>query len=130
DGLEFNQCLNCRVGILYDLVSAKATMDTYNIALGNAGQFNGMSFFWNAIVPEAMNQFQPSYEVVKDGQWIGTVSFDRTLAPKFLSFHAMTESTPRDAVAPWTTEIPPDLVAAIEAFLKLARQQIEVALVL
>ncbi len=130
DGLEFNQCLNCRVGILYDLVSAKAIMDTYNIALGNAGQFNGMSFFWNAVVPEALNQFQPSYEVIKGGQWIGTVSFDTSLMPKFLSFHAMTESTPRDAVAPWTSEIPDDLQAAIEAFLDVARHQVEVALVL
>jgi hypothetical protein len=130
DGLEFNQCLNCRVGILYDLVSAKATMDTYNIALGAAGQFNDMSFFWNAIVPEALTQFQPSYEVIKDGQWIGTVSFDQSLAPRFLSFDAMTEATPRDAVAPWTSEIPDDLKTAIDAFLGAARHQVEVALVL
>ncbi|MHA2378301.1 MAG: hypothetical protein ACXADO_04550 [Candidatus Thorarchaeota archaeon] len=130
DGLEFNQCLNCRVGILYDLVAAKATMDTYNVALGKGGQFNGMSFFWNAIVPEALKQFQPSYEVIRDGQWIGTVSFDRSLTPKHLSFDAMTESTPRDAEAPWTTEIPGDLKAAIEAFLEVARHQVEVALVL
>ena len=130
DGLEFNQCLNCRIGILYDLVSAKATMDTYTIALGNAGQFNGMSFFWNAIVPEGLNQFKPTYEVIKDGQWIGTVSFDRSLTPKFLSFDLMNESTPRDAVSPWTTEIPDDLKAAIEEFLDVARSQVEVALVL
>jgi len=130
DGLEFNQCLNCRIGILYDLVSAKATMDTYTIALGKEGQFNGMSFFWNAIMPEGLNQFKPSYEVIKGGQWIGTVSFDRNLTPKFLSFGLMTESTPRDAVAPWTTEIPDDLKAAIEEFLDVARNQVEVALVL
>ena len=130
DGLEFNQCLNCRVGILYDLVAAKATMDTYNVALGEAGQFNGMSVYWNAIVPEALKQFQPSYEVIRDGQWIGTVSFDGSLTPKYLSFDAMTESTPRDAVAPWTTEVPADLKAAIEAFLDVARHQVEVALVL
>jgi hypothetical protein len=130
DGLEFNQCLNCRVGILYDLVSAKATMDTYNIALGEAEQFNGMSFFWNALVPETLEQLQPSYEVIKDGQWIGTVSFDVSLTPKFLSFDAMTESTPRDAASPWTSEIPDDLKGAIEAFLDVALHQVEVALVL
>ncbi|MFX0045016.1 MAG: hypothetical protein ACFE8Z_04150 [Candidatus Hermodarchaeota archaeon] len=130
DGLEFNQCLNCRVGILYNLVSAKATMDTYNIMLGNDGQFNGMSFFWNAIVPEGLDQFRPSYEVIKDGQWIGTVSFDGSLTPKFLSFGVMTASTPRDAVAPWKTEIPDDLEVAIEGFLDAARHQVEVALVL
>jgi hypothetical protein len=130
DGLEFNQCLNCRVGVLYDLVAAKATMDTYNVALGEVGQFNGMSVFWNAIVPESLKQCQPSYEVIRDGQWIGTVSFDGSLTPKYLSFDAMTESTPRDAASPWTSEIPTDLNAAIEAFLEVGRHQVEVALVL
>lgn len=130
DGLEFNQCLNCRVGILYDLVSANATMDTYTIALGKPGQFSGMSFFWNAIVPESMKKFQPSYEVVYNGQWIGTVSFDETLTPKYLAFDAMTEATSRDSVEPWTTEIPEDLSAAIAAFLEVARHQVETALVL
>ncbi|MHA2071992.1 MAG: hypothetical protein ACW985_09435 [Candidatus Thorarchaeota archaeon] len=130
DGLEFNQCLNCRVGILYDLVAAKATMDTYNIALGKPGQFNGMSFFWNAIVPDALKKYQPTYEVIHNGQWIGTVSFDKSLTPKYISFTAMTESTARDAEEPWTEEIPNDLRAAIDAFLEVARHQVEAALVL
>ncbi|MFW9845399.1 MAG: hypothetical protein ACFFD6_01520 [Candidatus Thorarchaeota archaeon] len=130
DGLEFNQCLNCRVGILYGLVSAKATMDTYCIALGNPGQFNGMSFFWNAIVPESMKKFQPSYEVIHKGQWIGTVAFDQSLTPRYLPFNAMTETTPRDSEEPWTTQIPEDLSSAITAFLLVARHQVETALVL
>ncbi|MHA2603297.1 MAG: hypothetical protein AM324_014340 [Candidatus Thorarchaeota archaeon SMTZ1-83] len=130
DGLEFNQCLNCRVGILYDLVAAKAMMDTYNIALGKPGQYNGMSFFWNAIVPDALRKCQPTYEIVHNGQWIGTVSFDMSLTPKFLSFSAMTESVARDSDEPWTTEIPNDLRAAIDAFLEVARHQVEVALIL
>ncbi|MFW9968213.1 MAG: hypothetical protein ACFFEA_13745 [Candidatus Thorarchaeota archaeon] len=130
DGLEFNQCLNCRIGILYDIVAAKATMDTYNIALGKPGQYNGMSFFWNAIVPDALKKYQPSYEVIHNGQWIGKVSFDKLLTPKFLAFNAMVESVARDADDPWTKEIPDDLRAAIDAFLEVARHQIEVALVL
>jgi hypothetical protein len=130
DGLEFNQCLNCRVGILYDLVSAKATMDTYNIALGKPEQFNGMSFFWNAIVPDSLRKYQPTYEVINNGQWIGTVSFDKALTPKYLPFSAMTESMPRDAEEPWTTEIPDDLRIAIDAFLDEARHQVETALIL
>ena len=130
DGLEFNQCLNCRVGILYDLVSAKATLDTYNIALGKPAQFNGMSFFWNAIVPDSLKKFQPSYEVIHKGQWIGTVSFDQSLTPKYLPFSAMTEATPRDAEGPWITEMPEDLSTAIVAFLEVARHQVEAALVL
>jgi hypothetical protein len=130
DGLEFNQCLNCQVGILYDLESAKAKMDSYNIALGKPGQFNGMSFYWNAIVPDALKKFQPSYEVIQHGQWLGTVSFDKSLTPKFLSFDVMTETTARDAEEPWTAEIPADLRAAIDAFLEAARHQVEVALIL
>jgi hypothetical protein len=130
DGLEFNQCLNCQVGILYDLESAKATMDSYNIALGKPGQFNGMSFYWNGIVPDALKKFQPSYEVIHNGQWLGTVSFDESLTPKFLSFDLMTETTARDAEEPWTAEIPDDLRAAIDAFLEAARHQVEVALIL
>ncbi|MFX0107472.1 MAG: hypothetical protein ACFE7R_04245 [Candidatus Hodarchaeota archaeon] len=130
DGLEFNQCLNCRIGILYNLVSANATMDTYNVALGAPNQFNGMSFFWNAVVPTEMTKFQPSYEVIEKGQWLGTVTFDDSLVPRYLSFEAMTEATPRGAEHPWTTEIPPDLQAAIDIFITEARQQIEVALIL
>ena len=45
DGLEFNQVLNCRIGILYNLETAKATLDTYNIGLGEQGQWNGVSIF-------------------------------------------------------------------------------------
>jgi hypothetical protein len=130
DGLEFNQCLNCRIGILYDLESAKATMDTYTIALGKPGQFNGMSFFWNAIVPDSLRKYQPTYEVIHNGQWIGTVSFDKALNPKYLPFSSMTESVARDAEEPWTTETPDDLRIAIDAFLAEARHQIETALVL
>ncbi|MHA1924915.1 MAG: hypothetical protein ACXABV_10530 [Candidatus Thorarchaeota archaeon] len=130
DGLEFNQCLNCRVGILYNLVAAKATMDTYNIALGKPGQFNGMSFYWNAIVPDSLAKYQPTYEVIHNGQWIGTVSFDWALTPRFLAFGAMTESTARDDEEPWTFEIPEDLRAAVDAFLDVARYQVEAALVL
>lgn len=130
DGLEFNQCLNCHIGILYDLASAKATMDTYNIALGKPGQFNGTSFFWNAIVPDSLKKYQPTYEVIHNGQWIGTVSFDKALTPKYLAFTAMIESNARDAEEPWTSEIPEDLRHAIDAFLDVARHQIEVALVL
>ncbi|MHA2140927.1 MAG: hypothetical protein ACXADC_03775 [Candidatus Thorarchaeota archaeon] len=130
DGLEFNQCLNCRVGILYDLAAAKATLDTYNIALGKPGQFNGMSFFWNGVVPDTLKKYQPSYEIIHNGQWLGTVSFDDSLTPKFLSFGSMTETTPRDSEEPWTSEIPDDLRTAIGAFLEVARHQVEVALVL
>ncbi len=59
DGLEFNQCLNCRIGILYNLVVAKATMDSYNIGIGLAGQYAGMSIHWNALTPVDMVEFLP-----------------------------------------------------------------------
>ncbi|MHA2235709.1 MAG: hypothetical protein ACXABH_10295 [Candidatus Thorarchaeota archaeon] len=131
DGIEFNQCLNCRVGILYKLVTAKATMDTYNINLGNLKQFNGMSVYWNAIVPESMKKFLPTYEIVdSEGQWVGTVSFDDSLTPSFIPFEAMTESTPRDADGPWTTELPGTVQRAVDAFLTEAKYQVEVALAL
>ena len=130
DGLEFNQCLNCRIGFLYNLVVAKATMDSYTIGLGAPDQFNGMSFYWNAIVPEGLNKFQPMYEIVSEGQWRGSVSFDEGMNVRFLPFEAMTDSTPRDAETPWTTEIPDDIQAAVTTFVEVARPQIEVALAL
>ena len=129
DGIEFNQCLNCRIGILYKLVSANANMDTYNIGLGNLKQFNGMSIYWNAIVPESMKKFLPTYELVNsDGQWVGTISFDDSLTPKFLPIEAMTDSTPRDAEGPWTTELPGTVQTAVDAFFSEVKYQVEVAL--
>ena len=130
DGLEFNQCLNCRIGILYDLETAKAKLDSYNIGLGEQAQWNGVSIFWNAIVPDSMKKFLPTYELIQDGQWLGTVSFDESLTLKFLPFDAMTESVPRDADAPWTTVIPGNVQAAIDAFLEKAKFQVEAALAL
>jgi hypothetical protein len=130
DGLEFNQCLNCRIGILYTLVTATATLDTYTIGLGNPGQFNGVSFYWNAIVPDSMKKFIPTYELIQDGQWLGTVSFDETYLPRFLPFASMTESTKRGDVSPWTTEIPGGVQAAINSFLGAAKYQVEAALAL
>jgi hypothetical protein len=129
DGLEFNQCLNCHIGILYKLVTATATMDTYTIGLGNPGQFNEMSLYWNAIVPEGMKKFLPTYELVNsEGQWIGTVSLDNSFNIRFLPFAAMTESTPRDAETPWTSDVPGAVKLAMDAFLDVARYQVEVAL--
>ncbi|MHA1964860.1 MAG: hypothetical protein ACXACG_01300 [Candidatus Thorarchaeota archaeon] len=131
DGIEFNQCLNCSIGILYKLVTANATMDTYNVGLGDPRQFNGMSIYWNAIVAKGMKKFLPTYEIVDgEGQWIGTFSFDDSFNVKFLPFSAMTESTPRDAEAPWTTDLPGPVKLAVDAFLEVAKYQVEVALVL
>jgi hypothetical protein len=131
DGLEFNQCLNCRIGILYKLVTATAKMDTYTIGLGNPEQFNGMSIYWNAIVSEGMKKFLPTYEIVDgEGQWQGTISFDDSINAKYLPFTAMTESTPRDADAPWTVDLPGPIRLAIDAFLEAAKFQVEVALAL
>jgi hypothetical protein len=129
DGIEFNQCLNCRIGILYKLITAKATLDSYNINLGEIGQFNGMSVYWNAIVPDGMKKFLPTYEIVDgEGQWVGTVSFDDTFTPKFLPFESMIVSTPRDSDSPWTTNIPGAVQQAIEEFIAIAKYQVEVAL--
>jgi hypothetical protein len=131
DGLEFNQCLNCRIGILYKLVSAKATMDTYTVGLGDFEQFNGMSIYWNAIVPDGMKKFLPTYEIVdSEGQWLGTISIDDSFNIKFLPFTSMTESIPRDAEAPWTTDLPGPVKLAVDAFLETAKYQVEVALTL
>ncbi|TFG31596.1 hypothetical protein EU527_12045 [Candidatus Thorarchaeota archaeon] len=130
DGLEFNQCLNCRIGILYNLETATAHLDTYTIGLGNPGQFNGISIYWNAIVPESMKNFLPTYELIKDGQWLGTISFDETLAPKFLSFDSMIDSVSRDSDAPWTTVLPGIVNVALDEFIAFAKYQVEVALAL
>ncbi|NHJ13206.1 MAG: hypothetical protein EAX95_05980 [Candidatus Thorarchaeota archaeon] len=130
DGIEFNQCLNCRIGILYSLATAKATLDTYTIGLGKPGQFNGMSFFWNAIVPNGLAKFLPSYEIVHGGQWIGTVSIDDTFKPRYLPFDSMKDSIPRDANEPWSDDLPLDLVQAVNQFIEAARPHIEVALAL
>ena len=60
--------LTADLGILYNLVFAKATMDSYIVPLGKPGQFNGMSFYWSAIFPAEMEKFQPVYEVMNNGQ--------------------------------------------------------------
>ncbi len=130
DGLEFNQCLNCRIGILYNLEKATARLDTYTIELGKSAQFNGVSIFWNAIVPDSMKKFLPTYELIQDGQWLGTVSLDESFNAKFLPFEAMTDSVARDSDAPWTSTIPGVINAALEEFLSTAKYQVEVALAL
>ncbi len=128
DGVEFNQCLNCRIGILYKLVIAKATMEHYVIGLGEMDQFAGMSFFWDAIFPDEMSQFQPMYEIISEGQWMGTVSFDESMIPSFLSFKNMKDYTSRGSPEFWTSEISSEIKLAIDEFIKAARDQIEVAL--
>ncbi len=130
DGIEFNQCLNCRIGILYSLEMANATFDSYVIELGQPEQFGGMSVFWVAIPCEEMTKFLPMYELIHNGEWIGTVSFNDDLEPKFLPKSAMTAETPRGAEDVWTTEIPDDVMTAINEFLDAARFQVEVALTL
>jgi len=130
DGLEFNQCLNCRIGILYNLETATARLDTYTIGLGKPAQFNGISIYWNAIVPDSMKKFIPTYELIQDGQWLGTISFDESFNAKFLPFDAMTASVSRDSEAPWTTNIPGVVTAAIEEYLSTAKYQVEAALAL
>lgn len=130
DGLEFNQCLNCRIGILYNLQTATARLDTYTIGLGTPAQFNGISIYWNAIVSDSIKKFLPTYELIKDGQWLGTVSFDQSFKTKFLPFESMTDSVSRDSETPWTTVLPGVVNAALEKFLTLAKYQVEVALAL
>ncbi len=130
DGLEFNQCLNCRIGILYGLKTAAATMDSYVIGLGNPASFNGMSFYWVSVGPDTMESFQPVYEVVKEGQWVGSISFDSEFKARFLPFASMMDGVERGATEPWTSDIPSDLQEAIQEFVTQAREQIEVALVL
>jgi hypothetical protein len=128
DGLEFNQCLNDRIGILYKLLTAKATMDSYVIGLGKPAQFNGMSFYWTAVGPESMNSFQPIYEVIKGGQWLGSVSFDDDMNAKFLPFESMKYPIERGSAEPWTSDISDDLKEAITQYIEVAKYQIEVAL--
>ncbi len=128
DGLEFNQCLNCRIGILYNLVTANAIMDTYTISLGKPGQFGEFSFYWNAILSDGLKKFSPSYEVVKAGQWIGTVSINDDLSLRYLPFTSMQESTPRESDEPWTSEIPDDLRTAMQQFIEVAKPHVEVVL--
>ncbi len=130
DGLEFNTCLNCNVGILYNLVFAKATLDSYLVPLGKPGQFNGMSFYWSAIFPAEMDKFQPVYEVVNQGQWVGSISFDESLTPRYLPFDSMTESISRGADEPWASDLPEDVKAAVDTFITEAKPQIEVSLAL
>ncbi len=130
DGLEFNQCLNCRIGILYNLVTAKATMDSYVVGLGQPAQFSGMSFYWVAIGPDEMRDFRPVYEVLKNGQWSGSVSFDADFRIRYLPFENMQASVSRGSPEPWIRDIPADLQAAVAQFIEAARPQIEVALVL
>jgi hypothetical protein len=128
DGVEFNQCLNCRIGILYNLVVANATMEKYVIGLGDPDQFNGMSFFWDVIVPTDMSKFQPMYEIISKGQWSGTVSFDENKIPRFLPFENMKDYASRGSEEGWTSDIPPDIKSAIDAFISTASEQIDVAL--
>ncbi|MHA2134421.1 MAG: hypothetical protein ACXAEN_06070 [Candidatus Thorarchaeota archaeon] len=131
DGIEFNQCLNCGIGLLYDLEVAKAKMDSYVVGVGKPLQFAQHSFFWVAIPSKEMTNFQPLYEVIDNsGQWIGSISFNEDLSPKFLPIGSMTEGTPRGAEEPWTTEIPDNVRAGAEAFLEAAKEQIEVVLAL
>jgi hypothetical protein len=128
DGVEFNQCLNCGIGILYDLVVAKATMTRYVIRVGPPNQFNGMTFFWTAISPEAMNKFRPMYELLRKGEWIGTLSFDNDMNVRFLPTRVTTGDTPRDSEEVWTNELPDDVRAAVDAFVNEVGFQVEVAL--
>jgi hypothetical protein len=128
DGLEFNQCLNCRIGILYGLVTARATMDTYTISLGKPRQFGDFSIFWNAILPDGLKKFSPSYEVVKAGQWIGTISIKDDYSLTYLPFDSMQESIARSSDEPWTEEIPDELRSVMEQFIEVAKPHVEVVL--
>ncbi|MHA1906446.1 MAG: hypothetical protein ACW98Y_04055 [Candidatus Thorarchaeota archaeon] len=130
DGLEFNHCLNDRIGILYNLVTAKATMDSFVIGLGKPAQFNGMSFYWTAVGPDSMIPFQPVYEVIKDGQWVGSISFNNELTARFLPFESMKEAVGRGVEEPWTSDIPADIEEAVNQYVTFAKGQIEVALLL
>ncbi|TFG14011.1 hypothetical protein EU537_04745 [Candidatus Thorarchaeota archaeon] len=130
DGLEFNQCLNCQIGIIYNIKFAKAVFETYTIGLGGRDEFNGMSIFWNAIVPKSLEKFLPSYEIIKNGQWIGTVSLDNSGSTKFLPFKNMKHGIERDADAPWIEDIPDDVAQALDDFKEKAKEHIEVAMIL
>jgi len=128
DGLEFNQCLNCQIGIIYNIKFAKAIFETYTIGLGGRDEFNGMSIFWNAIVPKSLEKFLPSYEIVNGGQWIGTISLDKSGNAKFLPFENMKHGVERDAEAPWTEDLPSDIEQALCEFKEKTKEHIEVAM--
>lgn len=130
DGLEFNQCLNCRIGLLYELKAAQATMDTYTVGLGQPAQFAGISFYWDAVVPSDLEPFWPLYEIIKDGQWLGTLSIKEGMTVRFLKFEDMKDGVPRGAEDPWTDQLPDDVRKAVEEFIETARPQIEVAQIL
>ncbi len=130
DGLEFNQCLNCRIGILYRIEGAVAKMDTYTIALGQSGQFKGYSVFWDAIVPDSLQDLLPTYQLIKDGQWMGTVSVDDERNLKYLAFESMTEDITRGAMKPWSSNPPQEIQAVMDSFFDLARDHMEVAQVI
>jgi hypothetical protein len=130
DGLEFNQCLNCRIGILYKVEMANATLENYVIGLGQSGQFGGMSFFWNGVVPDDMKKFEPLYDIVDKGQWRGKISFCDSLEPRFLPFESMVYGVSRGAEEPWTPDLPDDIRLAVESFIQIAKDQVEVSLVL
>ncbi|NWF96835.1 MAG: hypothetical protein HXY34_11900 [Candidatus Thorarchaeota archaeon] len=128
DGLEFNQCLNCRIGMVYKVVAANAHLDTYTIALGQPKQFNGFSFYWDAIVPDSLRYKLPLYEVIRDGQWIGTVSIDKSLKPSLLRFEDMKHGVDRGDRSVWTEALPADLLAGVQSFIEVARNHLDVAL--
>ncbi len=130
DGIEFNQCLNCRIGILYSVRSARALLDTYTIGVGAMNEFNGMSFYWDAIYPKELASLAPLYEIIQNGQWIGTLSLREPDHPRFLPFKQMRPDISRGDRNVWLTSLPPDVQAAVESFVRRAGDQIEVARVL
>jgi hypothetical protein len=128
DGLEFNQCLNCRVGLIYDVKAAKAKLSIYTIGLGKKEQFDGVSFYWDAIVPEELKPFRPTYELVKGGQWLGTLSIGNDWTLSFLPFEAMLHGRSWRERELWMRQIPQHLTGAISQFMEAAKQQIRAAM--
>ncbi|MHA2213808.1 MAG: hypothetical protein ACW992_11670, partial [Candidatus Thorarchaeota archaeon] len=101
------------------------------VGVGKPLQFAQHSFFWVAIPSKEMTKLQPLYEIIDNsGQWIGSISFNEDLSPKFLPIGSMTAGTPRGAEEPWTLDLPAGLKAGADAFLKEAKEQIEVILAL
>ncbi|MEM2141844.1 MAG: hypothetical protein QXS20_00470 [Candidatus Thorarchaeota archaeon] len=129
DGLEFNQCLNCRVGLLYDIRSAVATLDTYAIGIGEPEQFGGVSFFWDALVPEEMLGLRPLYELVRQGRWLGSLSLTHR-TPRFLPLERMRAGLKRSDPAIWSGSLPDDVATAVDSFMTTARDHIDVAMIL
>ncbi len=127
DGLEFNQCLNCRIGILYNVHASRALLDIYTIGVGEKDEFNGMSFYWDAIYPKELEDMAPLYEIIRAGQWIGTLSLKEQGSPQFLPFEKMKHGIARDDRSVWTADLPPAVHTAVEEFINRARDQIEVA---